>query len=183
MSRNEPDGQFVYVYLDPESGAVRYVGSGRHDRMYRHTGSFEIDLAKNESPFYRWLRENRDVAWVEHRHRVFGPVIKEEAIAYEQALIEENFETVLNVRAAGNGRELRPAARPPREPYGVRSDSGRLRQYRHERRKKFGGNVMAGRGISRDGGGWRVKVCVNGKMVRKMFRTYCEALQFRKSLE
>ena len=111
MSRNEPDGQFVYVYLDPESGVVRYVGSGRYDRMYHHTKASHIDGPFCESPFKRWLRKNRDTNWVEYRKRVFGPVSQEEAIAHEQMLIEKHFDTTLNTRAAGNGQEMKPTQR------------------------------------------------------------------------
>ncbi len=177
------NGYYVYVYTDPRSGVVRYVGSGQRRRMCEHTKPCQIDNPNNESPFYRWLRKNRDVEWVRHRERVTGPLTKEFAEHYEQWLIEHYFDTTLNTRAANNGREMKPSLRPPREPYGVRSDSGREKVLRNFRKNKFGGNVMAGRGISKDGDGWRVRVRVGDKLVRKMFRTYCEALRFRKSLE
>lgn len=174
---------YVYVYTDPMSGVVRYVGSGLKGRKREHTKPSQIDLPKNESPFYRWLRTHRGIEWHPHRKWVLGPVSKEEAIAYEQQLIEENFETVLNVRAAGNGKAMRPIRGGPREPYGPRSASGREKARRNFRKNNFGGDVRAGRGIYRDVRGWRVRVRVDGKMVSKSHTTYCEALRYRKSLE
>ncbi len=100
--------KYVYVYLDPDSLVVRYVGSGAFKRMIKHTTPSVLADPKGDSPFRRWIRERPHINWRNYRFRIVGPVSEEIAHTWENALILEHFNSTLNVKAV-DGKELRPA--------------------------------------------------------------------------
>jgi hypothetical protein len=57
----------VYVYRDPWTGVVRYVGGGTRNRMLAHARSPDLDLTDE---FHTWMRGCGDIDWSEHREMV-----------------------------------------------------------------------------------------------------------------
>ena len=100
--------KYVYVYLDPQTLEVRYVGSGSFRRMIKHTTPSALADDRNDNPFRRWIRQQPHINWRDYRFRIIGPVSEEIAHIWENALILEHFETILNIRAP-DGKELRRA--------------------------------------------------------------------------
>jgi hypothetical protein len=179
--------KYVYVYLDPVSRVVRYVGSGLRDRIYEHTKPGYLSRV-GSTPFYDWIREQIAAGvtdWVRHRMVVEGPMCEEDALYVEAEWIKNNFETVLNKRCPLTNVFLKPMKQTPREPYGPRSESGRAKERVAERRRATAspGSSKAGRGVGRHGSGWRMTFTHLGKVTRKGHKTFCEALKHRKALE
>ena len=176
--------KYVYIYRDPVSNVVRYVGSGSRKRMGQHTKPSQLALG-GEWPFRKWLIEQGDVDWSKHREVLCGPLEPEDALAMEAELIRGHSDTVLNKRCPVTLKYLKPMKITPREPYGPRSESGRAKAYRDERRGRSGSptSSKSGGGVGKHGNGWRATFRHEGVVIRKGFPTYCEALKWRLARE
>jgi len=148
--------KYVYIYRDPVSNVVRYVGSGSRKRMIKHTQ--DGILEKGGCEFHKWLASfgeddwNRGFEWKDHRRIVAGPLVPSEAVALESKLIRENLDTVFNKVC------------PVTKEYLNKRATNRLR---------------GGAGIQRRGNRW-VASC---RGVWESFPTFCAALKWRKARE
>jgi len=145
--------KYVYVYTDPSTGAVRYVGSGSRYRMWDHSKPSILNNPKHQSPFYTWMRDHPGVNWGEHRMIIAGPMSQAEALEFEQQLIEKHYDTVLNSRTSTNGFMRAPKIRG----LGIRRANAQ--------------------------GDWRAQAGAGSRdrRVYAKFPTFCEAVKWKRS--
>lgn len=92
---------FVYIYRDPKTGVVKYVGSGSKSRMDSHTTPKSRQV--HNTPFQKWINSQVIDDWNLYREFVAGPFDNSvEARVVEQQWIDDNLNTVLNVNRADN---------------------------------------------------------------------------------